>query len=98
MNEKTIAVREAADDQDPGGTLARRTLLGAIGLATIGGLTAGVLGLTGRAAGPTRLSTASSVATQTPTHSASHAVTAAPVSHPGTSPRRSRSTGVCRAR
>ncbi|TMB97788.1 MAG: hypothetical protein E6J38_01180 [Chloroflexi bacterium] len=45
MNEKTIAVREAADDQDPGGTLARRTLLGAIGLATIGGLTAGVLGL-----------------------------------------------------
>ena len=79
MNEKTIAVRESADDQDPGGTLARRTLLGAIGLATIGGLTAGVLGLTGRAAGPTRVSTASSVATQTPTHSASHAVTAAPV-------------------
>ena len=58
---------------DPAGTLARRTLLGAVGIAGIGGLTAAALGLTGRGASATRVA----AALATPTHSASHSVVAA---------------------
>src|SRR5207302_9956493 len=59
---------------DPSGTLARRTLLGALGIATVGGLTAGVLGLTGRAATPQRV--AATGPSAAPTHDASHGVAA----------------------
>lgn len=66
---------------DPAGALARRTLLGAIGIAGIGGLTAAVLGLTGRGAPTTRVADAVS----TPTHPASHSVAAA--ASPSATPR-----------
>src|SRR5437016_14138398 len=59
---------------DPAGTIARRTMLGALGIATVGGLTAGVLGLTGRAATPQRVAAAGPSAA--PTHDASHGVAA----------------------
>jgi FtsP/CotA-like multicopper oxidase with cupredoxin domain len=66
---------------DPHGTLARRTLLGAVGIATVGGLTAGVLGLTGRAASPARAAAASASAAAT--HEAGHvAATGAPSATP----------------
>jgi FtsP/CotA-like multicopper oxidase with cupredoxin domain len=64
------------EPSDPAGSLARRTLLGAIGVATIGGLTAGVLGLTGRAAGPARVAAATSSPLATPTHAATHTAAA----------------------
>jgi len=60
---------------DPVGTIARRTLLGALGVATVGGLTAGALGITGRAASPVRAVTAASPSTAA-THDASHGATA----------------------
>src|SRR5919109_4403767 len=60
------------EPSDPAGTLARRTLLGAVGVATIGGLTAGVLGLTGRAAGPAPFAAATATPTLPPTHTAAH--------------------------
>jgi FtsP/CotA-like multicopper oxidase with cupredoxin domain len=53
--------------------LLRRSLLGGLGLAAIGGLTAGALGLTGNAASPRTAVTA----TATPTHDPTHAVAAA---------------------
>src|SRR5437764_1413076 len=68
---------------DPAGTIARRTMLGALGIATVGGLTAGVLGLTGRAATPLRVTSAAD--SQAPSHDASHgapAATAAPAATP----------------
>ena len=43
--------------RDVGATIARRTLLGALGVATIGGLTAGAFGLTGRGAAPAQAGT-----------------------------------------
>jgi hypothetical protein len=36
--------------EDTRGTIARRTLIGAIGFASLGGIAAGALGLTGRGA------------------------------------------------
>lgn len=62
------------EQPDPAGTLARRTLLGAVGIAGIGGLTAAALGLTGRGAPATRIATALA----TPTHSVVAAATASP--------------------
>src|SRR5438094_8475775 len=69
---------------DPAGTIARRTMLGALGIATVGGLTAGVLGLTGRAATPLR-ATAAASSSAGPSHDASHgapAATGAPATPP----------------
>ncbi|HET7700661.1 MAG TPA: multicopper oxidase domain-containing protein [Candidatus Limnocylindria bacterium] len=60
------------EPSDHSGTVARRTLLGAVGVATVGGLTAGVLGLTGRAAGPVR-----ALASASPTHAPTHSIAAA---------------------
>src|SRR6266545_2142042 len=69
----------ASEPADQGGTVARRALLGAVGVATVGGLTASVLGLTGRAAGPARAASASPAAT----HEAGHAAaTGAPSATP----------------
>ena len=76
----TVTAREPADS--PSATLARRTLLGALGIATVGGLTAGVLGLTGRAAGPAKSALTSGAASATPTHDASHSVVANATSTP----------------
>ena len=59
-------------NEDNSATIARRTLLGAVGVSTIAGLTAGVLGLTGRAASPTRLAAATSTAAPTAIHTATH--------------------------
>lgn len=61
---------------DPTGTLARRTLLAGLGVATVGGLTAGVLGLTGRAATPGRVIPAVATESASPTHDASHVASA----------------------
>src|SRR5206468_10543205 len=57
-----------------GALLLRRSLLGGLGLAAIGGLTAGALGLTGNAATPRTLLAA---ATPTATHDPTHAVAVA---------------------
>ncbi len=62
---------------EPSATLARRTLLGAIGVATVGGLTAGVLGLSGHATGPAR-ATAAATAAHTPTRGAAAAASPSP--------------------
>ncbi|MDP9251846.1 MAG: multicopper oxidase domain-containing protein [Chloroflexota bacterium] len=51
------------EPEDLRGTFARRTLIGAVGLASLGGIAAGALGLTGRGAGPTRVASATSAAT-----------------------------------
>jgi FtsP/CotA-like multicopper oxidase with cupredoxin domain len=67
--------RMDTERDDPGAAILRRTLLGAVGVSAIGGITAGVLGLTGRAAVAREV-----VATPTavtPTHTASHPITAA---------------------
>lgn len=61
-----ITPQGPGDERDAEGTIARRSLLGALGLATVGGLTAGVLGLTGRAAAPRAEATAT--ASHTPSH------------------------------
>src|SRR6185312_930161 len=63
-----------ADTGEPGATLLRRTLLGALGVSAIGGLTAGVLGLTGKAAVARDITPSPSVA---PTHTATHTTVAA---------------------
>jgi manganese oxidase len=74
MTDDATTPPDAGTDEpsDPTGSLARRTFLGAIGVATIGGLTAGVLGLTGRAAGPARVAAATTSPVATPTHAATH--------------------------
>src|SRR2546428_3256667 len=54
----------------------RRSLLGGLGLAAIGGLTAGALGLSGNAAAP-RAAATPRAATATLTHDPTHAVAAA---------------------
>jgi FtsP/CotA-like multicopper oxidase with cupredoxin domain len=61
-----------ADRDEPGATMLRRTLLGAVGVSAIGGLTAGVLGLTGKAAAAREV-----VATAPATHTAAHTTVAA---------------------
>jgi FtsP/CotA-like multicopper oxidase with cupredoxin domain len=52
------------DDQT--GTIARRALLGAVGVASLGGLAAGALGLTGRGAPPPRIAAATYTPLPTP--------------------------------
>src|SRR5437773_5613867 len=47
-----------ADSEDTRGMIARRTLIGAIGFASLGGIAAGALGLTGRGAAPARIAAA----------------------------------------
>jgi FtsP/CotA-like multicopper oxidase with cupredoxin domain len=80
---ETRTASSAPESEDStSGTLARRALLGAVGIAAVGGLTAGVLGLTGRAASPARaLATG---ATSTPTHDPTHSVVANATSTPST--------------
>ncbi len=53
------------EPEDTGGTIARRALIGAIGFASLGGIAAGALGLTGRGAAPARVAAATSTATAT---------------------------------
>ena len=48
------------EPQDPIGTITRRTLIGAVGLAGLGGIAATGLGLTGNGAGPARVASATS--------------------------------------
>jgi len=74
MTEPNDTVPTSADGDDMGPTIFRRTLLGALGISAIGGLTAGVLGLTGKAASPRE--TASSP-TAPATHTAQHTTVAA---------------------
>jgi manganese oxidase len=63
----------APHDADPNdvseakATLARRTLIGAVGFATLGGIAAGALGLTGRGAAPARVAAATSTPSLSPT-------------------------------
>ncbi len=67
--------------QDRGATIARRTLLGAVGVSAIGGLTAGVLGITGQGASAERVlvgATPSAAASHSATHSAVAAATSTP--------------------
>lgn len=59
---------------DPTGTIARRTLLGAIGMASLGGIAAGALGFTGQGAAPARAATS----TPSPRATALRSATAAP--------------------
>ena len=61
---------DTATTSDAGGTIARRTLIGAIGIATLGGIAAGTLGLTGRGAGPARAAAATSTPTTSPLRTA----------------------------
>ena len=53
------------DAEDARGTIARRTLIGAIGFASLGGIAAGALGLTGRGAAPARIAAATLMPTPT---------------------------------
>ena len=48
------------EPQDTTGTIARRTLIGAVGLAGLGGIAATALGLTGNGAAPARIAAATS--------------------------------------
>jgi len=48
------------EPQDPIGTITRRTLIGAVGLAGLGGIAATGLGLTGNGTGPARIASATS--------------------------------------
>jgi FtsP/CotA-like multicopper oxidase with cupredoxin domain len=48
------------EPQDPIGTITRRTLIGAVGLAGLGGIAATGLGLTGNGSGPARVASATS--------------------------------------
>ncbi|HUG06973.1 MAG TPA: multicopper oxidase domain-containing protein, partial [Candidatus Limnocylindria bacterium] len=52
---------------DSKATFARRTLIGAVGFATLGGIAAGALGLTGRGAAPARVAAATSTPILSPT-------------------------------
>src|SRR6266849_3651965 len=76
-NESTADIGPDEPADSPSATMARRALLGAVGVAAIGGLTAGALGLTGRAASPVKVTLASASSAPTPTHDPSHAVAAA---------------------
>ncbi len=48
------------EPQDKNGTIARRTLIGAIGFASLGGIAASALGLSGRGASPARVAAVTS--------------------------------------
>src|SRR6185503_21343751 len=77
MTEEHPLPAPSANDHDrdePGATLLRRTLLSALGVSAIGGLTAGVLGLTGRAAVARDITPSP---TAVPTHTAVHTTVAA---------------------
>ncbi len=77
MTEERPLPTPSSDDPDrdePGATLLRRTLLGAVGVSAIGGLTAGVLGLTGKAAVARDITPSPSAV---PTHTAVHTTVAA---------------------
>src|SRR5437868_2055893 len=63
-------------ESDTTATIARRSLLGALGIATVGGLTASVLGLTGRAATPLSERVAAISTSAAAAHDASHLTTA----------------------
>lgn len=67
---------EPSEPADPAGTIARRTLLGALGVATVGGLTAGALGITGRAATPLAQRIAASSPSAAVSHDAGRVATA----------------------
>ena len=54
-----------AEPQDTRGNIARRTLIGAIGFASLGGIAASALGLTGRGAAPAGVAAATSTAVAT---------------------------------
>ena len=79
MTEKSgPAPRDAdpADTADAKATIARRSLIGAVGFATLGGIAAGALGLTGNGAAPARVAAATSTPTTSPTPRRSAAPTA----------------------
>src|SRR5687768_7656590 len=64
------------DVSEPQATIARRTLIGAVGFATLGGIAAGALGLTGNGAAPARVAAATSTSSISPTPRRSVAPTA----------------------
>jgi len=68
------------EPEDAAGTIARRTLIGTLGVATLGGIAATALGLTGRGAAPARIAAASS----SPTPALTPARTVAPTAKPTT--------------
>ncbi len=78
QHEHTHAAHDIpGEPRDTRATIARRTLLGALGVATLGGLAAGALGLTGRGAAPAQAGTiaASATPTRTPARTATTAPT-----------------------
>ena len=79
--ERITAPATTRSAEEKGATIARRTLLGAVGVSAIGGLTAGVLGMTGRGAtsGTVAGATPSATASHLATHSTVAAATATPV-------------------
>jgi manganese oxidase len=54
------------EPEDTRATIARRSLIGAIGVASLGGIAASALGFTGRGAAPARIAAATSTPTATP--------------------------------
>jgi FtsP/CotA-like multicopper oxidase with cupredoxin domain len=56
---------EPTEPQDTRGNIARRTLIGAIGFASLGGIAASALGVTGRGAAPAGVAAATSTAVAT---------------------------------
>ena len=71
----------AEEPEDAGAVLARRTLLGALGISAIGGMTAAVLGLTGRGAPSVRVAAAIATPSTTAARSANVVPTATPMDH-----------------
>jgi len=67
--------------EDANAMLARRTLLGAVGVAAIGGVTAAVLGLTGRGAPAVRVAAATSTPVPSAARSAAPSATATALDH-----------------
>jgi manganese oxidase len=67
--------------QDPTGTIARRTLIGAVGLAGLGGIAATALGLTGNGAAPARIAAATSTPAATVLRTATPASATPAVDH-----------------
>src|SRR6266508_2936487 len=71
------------EPQDPSGTIARRTLIGAVGVATLGGIAATALGLTGRGAAPARIAAATSTPAATLLRATTSPTPTATVDHDG---------------
>src|SRR5512132_663724 len=67
----------APEPEEAGALLARRTVLGALGVSAIGGMTAAVLGLTGRGAPSVRVAAASATPSTTATRSVAPTASAA---------------------